>query len=148
MHHTWRVHTSHPADTELGKMLPKSCLHVELLNQVGLFRSHLPYRPKIKLPQPGVNFFNILRATFMCADPKSAKNTFKPLVIFALLGYEVVKVLVKHLWHWPLGLMGSMSPTHWCKIQIHQCKKFDVISFTSKTAYKLASKYNKSYAQL
>jgi hypothetical protein len=33
----------------------------------------------------GVNFTNFLRATFLCADPKSAKNTVKLLVFFALL---------------------------------------------------------------
>jgi len=72
-------------------MLPKSCLHAELLNQVGLFRSHLPYRPKSKLSQPGVNVVNILRAAFMCTNPKSTKNTFKPFVNCTHLGYERVK---------------------------------------------------------
>jgi hypothetical protein len=33
----------------------------------------------------GVDFDNILRAAFMCADPKSAKHTVKWSVFFAFL---------------------------------------------------------------
>jgi len=44
---------------------------------------------------PGVNFTNILRAAFTTADPKSAKNTLKTSVFFALLGSESVKAFHK-----------------------------------------------------
>ncbi len=41
---------------------------------------------------PVVDFTNILRAAFMLADPKSAKNTVKQSVFFlALLGSACVK---------------------------------------------------------
>jgi len=47
----------------------------------------------------GVNFINILRAAFTCADTKSAKNTENLTAFFALSGSRCVKaalnVLVK-----------------------------------------------------
>ncbi len=50
----------------------------------------------------GVNFKNILRATLMHIDPKSAKNTVKHSVFLALLGFACVKsarkMLVKSGW--------------------------------------------------
>ncbi len=46
---------------------------------------------------PGVNFSNILHAAFTHADPKSASNTFKPSVFFALLGSGRVKAARKML---------------------------------------------------
>jgi len=39
----------------------------------------------------GVDFTNFLCAAFMRADPKSAKNTVKQSVFFALLGSVLVK---------------------------------------------------------
>ena len=39
----------------------------------------------------GVNFTNILRAGFMCADPKSAIKLLNLTVFFALLGSSCVK---------------------------------------------------------
>jgi len=44
---------------------------------------------------PGVNFTNILCATFIQADPKSAKKTDSLTVFFALLGYSRVKAWCK-----------------------------------------------------
>ncbi len=41
-----------------------------------------------------VNFINILREAFACADPKSAKKTDSSTVFFVLLG-SVCKMLVK-----------------------------------------------------
>jgi len=52
------------------------------------------FRP---LEGSGVNFTNILQAAFTQADPKSAKNTVKPSVFFALLGFERVKAACKML---------------------------------------------------
>ncbi len=46
---------------------------------------------------PGVNFTNILHANFMWSDPKSAENTVKPSVFFALLGSAPEKALCKML---------------------------------------------------
>jgi hypothetical protein len=46
---------------------------------------------------PGVNFTNIRRATFMQADPKSAKNTNGLTVFCALLGSTHIQVLLKML---------------------------------------------------
>ena len=46
---------------------------------------------------PGVNFTNVLRATFMCADPKSAKKTVKSKQLFALSGSASVKAACKHI---------------------------------------------------
>jgi len=43
----------------------------------------------------GVNFTNILQTAFTHADPKSAKNTVKLSVFFALLGSEHVKAARK-----------------------------------------------------
>jgi len=40
---------------------------------------------------PGVNFTNILRAAFMCADPKSLNKTDSLTVSFVLLGSLRVK---------------------------------------------------------
>jgi len=45
----------------------------------------------------GVNFTNLLHAAFMLIDPKSAKNTVKPSVIFALLGSARIKAERKHV---------------------------------------------------
>jgi hypothetical protein len=44
-----------------------------------------------------VNFTNILREDFTRADPKSAKNTYKLSVFFALLGSACVKAALKML---------------------------------------------------
>ncbi len=44
---------------------------------------------------PGVNFINILQATIVRADPKSAKNTFKSSVFFVLSGSTRVKTACK-----------------------------------------------------
>jgi len=46
---------------------------------------------------PGVNFINILFEVFTSAVPKSAKNTVKPSVFFALLGSVLVKAFQKML---------------------------------------------------
>ena len=40
---------------------------------------------------PRVNFIDVLRAAFMCADPKSAKDTVKPSVFYMLSGSALVK---------------------------------------------------------
>jgi hypothetical protein len=45
----------------------------------------------------GVDFSNILLTAFICADPKSTKNTVKPSVFFALLGSVLVKTAPKML---------------------------------------------------
>ncbi len=45
----------------------------------------------------GVDFTKILCAAFTCAGPKSAKNTVKPSVFFALLGSVLVKASRKML---------------------------------------------------
>jgi hypothetical protein len=39
----------------------------------------------------GVNFINVLRAAFICADPKRTKNTVKLSVFFVLLGSSCEK---------------------------------------------------------
>jgi len=44
-----------------------------------------------------VNFINILRAAFLHTDPKSAKNTVKQSVFFALLGSPNAKAAHKML---------------------------------------------------
>jgi len=46
---------------------------------------------------PGVNFINILLKAFKHVDPKSAANTVKPSVFFALSGSERIKALGKML---------------------------------------------------
>jgi len=46
---------------------------------------------------PGVDLTSILREAFMCADPKSAKNTVKLSVFFALLGSECLKAAGKNV---------------------------------------------------
>jgi len=46
---------------------------------------------------PAVNFINILRAAFMCTDPKSAKRTDDLIVIFVLSGSACVKAVCKML---------------------------------------------------
>jgi len=46
---------------------------------------------------PGVNFINILRATFVRADPKSAKKTDNLTAFFAVLGYVSVKAALRTL---------------------------------------------------
>jgi len=43
----------------------------------------------VKVPTSGVNFTNILHTAFTCADPKSAKNTVKLLVFYALWDLHV-----------------------------------------------------------
>jgi len=50
---------------------------------------------------PGVDFTNISRTAFRCADPKYAKDTVKQSVFFALLGSASVKTGCKTLWNWP-----------------------------------------------
>ncbi len=45
----------------------------------------------------GVNFINILPAAFMHADPKSAKNTVKLSIFFALLGSAGAKAACRML---------------------------------------------------
>jgi len=44
---------------------------------------------------PGVDFTNIFLAAFLLEDTKSAKNTVKPLVLFALLGSVHIKAAHK-----------------------------------------------------
>jgi len=45
--------------------------------------------------EPGVNFINILREAYVCADPKSAKRRDSLTVFFALLGSFCVKAAHK-----------------------------------------------------
>jgi len=59
------------------------------LSKIELSPSH--FLPYFLCQRSGVDFTNILRADFMHTDPKSAKNTVKPSVSFALLGYALVK---------------------------------------------------------
>jgi len=40
---------------------------------------------------PGLNYINVLRAAFMCADPRSVKKTVKSSIFFTLLGSTSVK---------------------------------------------------------
>jgi len=51
---------------------------------------------QLKNGQPGLNFINVLREAFTCADPKSIKKTVK-LSIFMLLGSTSVKAVHKTL---------------------------------------------------
>ncbi len=50
-----------------------------------------------KLWKAGVNFINILQAAFMKIDPKSAKNSVKLSVFFALLGSASINAARKML---------------------------------------------------
>ena len=45
----------------------------------------------------GVNFTNILRAAFTCADPESTIKLLNLTVFFALLGSAQVKAACKHV---------------------------------------------------
>jgi len=47
--------------------------------------------------QPGVNFTNILRASFTHADPKRAKKQLHHQCLFSLLGYALIKTVCKTL---------------------------------------------------
>ncbi len=51
----------------------------------------------------GVNFINILQASFASADPKRAKNTVNLSVFFALLGSSNVKDVSKMLTNLTIG---------------------------------------------
>jgi hypothetical protein len=85
--------------------------------------------------KPGVNFTNILSAALMHADPKSAKNTVKLSVSFALLGSTPGKALHKMLVKLTLGVnfthsANVLAERVWRK-QFHQ-----------QNCYQLASKHN------
>jgi len=65
----------------------------------------------------GVNFINILWATFTPADPKSAKKTVKLSIFFALLGSALAKAAHRMLMKLTLGVrffaafcIGSCRP--------------------------------------
>jgi len=51
----------------------------------------------VRLGTTGVNFINVLQAAFVLADPKSAKETVKLSVFFALLGSALAKAAHKTL---------------------------------------------------
>ena len=59
----------------------------EFVNNVNAIKFH----NKGILPTAGINFTNILRAAFRCADPKSTKKTVKLSSFFALLGSAPAK---------------------------------------------------------
>jgi len=46
---------------------------------------------------PGVNFINVLRAAFTCADPESVKILYNFTVFFMLLGLTCAKAACKTL---------------------------------------------------
>jgi len=54
--------------------------------------------------QPGVNFINILRVAFACADPESSKKTENLTVFFALLGSAPLKAACRALMKLTPGL--------------------------------------------
>jgi len=54
---------------------------------------------KTRMYNPGLNFFNILRAAFAHADPKSAKIQWSRQYIFVLLGSASIKLPVKRWWN-------------------------------------------------
>jgi len=57
---------------------------------------------------PGANFTNILQAAFICADPKSVKETDSLTVFFALLWSACLKALIKML----MKLTPGVNFTH------------------------------------
>ncbi len=58
-----------------------------------------------------VNFINILRAAYMCADPESAKKTDNLTVFFALLGSVCIKAARKMLEKLTLNLLFGFCVT-------------------------------------
>jgi len=58
---------------------------------------HLTFSVTLSLCCPGVNFFNILRAAFVRADPESVKKTVKLSVLFTLSGYACAKAACRML---------------------------------------------------
>jgi len=73
-------------------------------------------------PSPEVNFTNVLQAAFTCADPKIAKRR----CLLLLLGSLQVKAACKHVTCWWNRPQGLITPTHWCKVQMHRCLMFVV----------------------
>ncbi len=59
--------------------------------------------------EPGVNFINILREAYVCADPKSAKRRDSLTVFFALLGSTRIKVERKMLMKFTPELSSSST---------------------------------------
>jgi len=66
---------------------------VQVYLVICIFEKH----QKRLMPIPGADLTNNLHAAFMHADPKSAKNTVKPSVFFALLGSARIKAARKML---------------------------------------------------
>ena len=60
-------------------------------------------------PSPCVNFINVLRAAFTCADPKSAKKTVKSSSFLALSGSASVKAARRMLMKLTPSLFFSLS---------------------------------------
>jgi len=67
--------------------------------------------PTLENQRVGVNFINVLRAAFTQPDPKSAKNTIKLSVFFALLGSACIKTAQKMLMKLTLGSCSKKVPT-------------------------------------
>jgi len=86
-----------------------------------------------------VNFINILRAAFWRTDPKSAKNTVKQSVFFALLGSTHAKAAHKMLMKLTLVanfiniLQAAFVPIFfWLKIKKPNCKYIKATQNTFK----------------
>ena len=99
----------------------------------------MPKIDKIALlfERPGVNFINVLQATFTCADPEIAKKTVKSSSCFALLGSSSVKAAHRTLmkltpgWH---GMSQVIKLRFW--VEHKGWIKYDPISFPYRTAPK------------
>jgi len=68
---------------------------------------------------PGVNFNNILLATFTCIGPKITKKTDDLTVFFALLGSEHAKPARKTLMELTPDLASYASYAYFCKCPYH-----------------------------